>query len=297
MRLRPAAPSRILAVVRHASLAAGFALGWILLSSSGASASDDLLGSLPLPTAPVSAPATLVTTPVDLPGVPAVQQTIASAVGSTTSTLVSGVQAAPSLVAPVLTGPLEPAAPVVDQTASGAAATVGSVGGTAASVVSDPASVPGLLTSPIQPPATPPTQQPASPDTVAPATEESAAADPGIHPPAVPSVDADRAKVVSPVRVPGWSLFALASTAAGTHAGALLAPSPAPDDPLPAPLPAAPPSGGTGGAPDGSRGPSPPAEALAGFELVSPLLVFEGQRAHRDPAPPSRTFDPGSTPD
>jgi hypothetical protein len=164
VQLKPVLRSRVLRIARHAAIAGGLGIGWLLLSGTAASAaSDHTSPGIPSVSSVVSIAASNL-----LPGVPvsppSVQQpttgllqTVSSVVGSVTGTVSSSVQAVPSTVTqlqttaatvvrsgtttldstlqtvptladPLLTGPLAPIAPVVDQVVTGVGNTIASTG-------------------------------------------------------------------------------------------------------------------------------------------------------------------------
>lgn len=146
MRLTPLARLRALAVMRHAAVAAGLGLGWLLLSGSAASALDDplgagsLLGTSPT-TSSVTAPITSTAATVTRAPATSIQASSALAQGTTTA-VASTAQALPSSATPVLTGPLAPLAPGVTGTTSDVGKTINSVGNTLGDTVSAPLPVP-----------------------------------------------------------------------------------------------------------------------------------------------------------
>lgn len=296
MRL-PATRSRAIALVRHASLAAGLGLGWLLLSGAAASASGDPVAVPPPPAPSLSVPAATTAGQAGLAAVGAAQQASASAVTRTTTALASTARSAPSVVAPVLTAPLAPVAPIVETTTSAGARTLDVVGGEVARAVAGPVPLPGGIVLPIGQPAPPRVQAPTAAvvESPAPATAPEAAG-PTAAPPEAVAFPVTARGPAPEGPAPEGSVSAIARALGGTQGGTAVAPSGPPEGQLPPPIPAAPASGASGSA-GSPRGASSGAAILAGFELVPAFLVSRRSRTLRGRAPASRTFDPGSTPD
>ncbi|MGN6405180.1 hypothetical protein [Sinomonas sp.] len=322
MRLTPTARLRALAVVRHASVAAGLGLGWVLLSGAAASASSGLLGTGDLLGTATSTPVTTVAAPVTgaasnaTPGivaaVPGAQSTGSTLVQSTTTALASTVEAVPSVAGPVLTGPLAPLAPVVNGTTSVVAHTISGVGNTLGGTASTPLPPPPALPAPVSQPA----PVPASGDQAAPAPVAVSEATPPSTPaaaadqPAVPAspaaTDARPAgdpQAAAPVRaghVPAWDWSVPGAATApqdGFHPAADGSPSGSPGEPWSPPLLDQPLWLSAGNA--GSFGGwfTSPATLASAFIFVPLLLVSLRNRPVGGLLPPSPAFDPGSTPD
>lgn len=297
MRLTAEARHRALSLVRHAAVAAGLGVGWLLLS--GQSANADVLGvpSLPVVSNTVSTvesavPKTGNPLPSSLPQVSDVQQGVSSGISRTTSTLASTVEAAPAVVAPVLTGPLEPLAPVVDQTASGVGTALTTVGGSVASTVETPLPAPLPVAVPALVPATSaPAESAATPIPAAIELPDQATA------PGTPATS----EAVSPVAAGSasaafdWAAWTKGPAQLAGTAGAKAPASPAngPDELQLAPAPAS-----TSGGSDGPGAGAPTAASLAGGFLLAVPLFFSGRRRPLSTlVPPPPAFDPGSTPD
>lgn len=336
MRLAPEARHRVLSLARHAAVAAGLGVGWLLLGGSSASASSDPIPPLPVSSQVLASP--VVSSPVQaasaavkpvtaaLPpsaGVqqpaPQLQNTVASAIGSTTTALGATVTAAPAVVAPVLQGPLEPLAPVVTHAASGLGQTATTVGGAISDTAAAP--VPVALPDPLGPsapaapkpaagsgaPSTGAPDVPAAAATAAPALAETS---PGESSPAqvaladvtatqapVVELSTDRGQASLTAGAPDWST--IWSTAAVIQQGldaSEQAPLGAPLMPEPDVPLAAPTGSGAGGA--GPTSPVSGAAALAAGFLLAPLFFLLGRtRPLQGFVPASPAFDPGSTPD
>ncbi|KHL01076.1 hypothetical protein [Sinomonas humi] len=328
MRLAPEARHRVLSLARHAAVAAGLGVGWLLLGGSSASASSDPTPPLPvssqvLSSPVVNAPAQLTATAVKpvaaaLPpvapvqelvapaqdAVPQVQNEVASAVKSTTTALSSAVAATPSVVAPVLQGPLEPLEPVVTHTASRLGQTVAKVGN-AVSAAPSPvavnlpspvtASTPAAAPAPASPVLAAPSPNVANPSVEASPDGAPTAGQPATQAPAVERF-ASLATGSSGVGALSWAAFwaSVLPNSLGTVAQTPL-------DLPPLTQPVAPPAGPSDSAGGGSSGPTPPVQgnaALAAEFSLAPLFFLLGRaRPRRELVPASPAFDPGSTPD
>lgn len=323
MRLTPTARLRALAVVRHASVAAGLGLGWVLLSGAAASASSGLLGTGDLLGTATSTPVTTVAAPVTgaasnattgiVTAVPGAQSTGSTLVQSTTTALASTVEAVPSVAGPVLTGPLAPLAPVVNGTTSVVAHTISGVGNTLGGTVSTPLPAPPPIPVPVSQPASvpAPVSQPAPvPAAVSEAAPPSNSAAAGADQPAVPASpaatdarragDSQAADTVPAGHVPAWDWSVLGAATApqdGFHSAANGSPSNSPGEPWSPPLLDQPMwlSAGNVGSFGGWF--TSPATLASAFILVPLLLVSLRTRPVGGLLPPSPAFDPGSTPD
>lgn len=329
MRLTPVAHHRVLSFARHATIAAGLGLGWLLLGGSSASAASDPAPALPITAPPaVSAPASAVLAPAsavlapasavldavphaavpltapvtravpivqDLPqAVPQLQTAATSAVQGTTTTLGQAVDAVPAVAAPVLQGPLEPLNPLVGAAASSLGQAVTTAGGGVSDTLSAP--VPVALPDPLPSLASAPLAPAADPGAAVPGDQTSpdgaAFADSATIDPAA------WGQAILAGLGPDWSYGVLPAAAAleelgtETQAPAGTPPLPQPDVPLPAPFGAA--SSGGSWAPSGPAGTA----TLAAAFLLAPLFMLLGRtRPARGLVPSSPAFDPGSTPD
>jgi hypothetical protein len=313
MRLTAETRQRVLSAVRHAAIAAGVGVGWLLLSGQSASADSHSGPQLPAVSGVVSslqavvqpAPSVIQDASVALPKVTEVQKPVSEVQGAlsggitqTTTALASSVEALPSAVGPVLSGPLEPLAPVVDHTASGLGSALTDVGGGVASTVETPVpvSVPEVI--PVQAPAT--AGAPTTSDASASAAEDSPAAADNLVALADTSTDALPA-TASPIVPLGLNWSQIWSQTAEVTADVLAADSPASpadgQDQHQLPPPSAPPGSSAGGS-DGTVGGGPNAASLAGGLLLSAPLFLSGRRHPLSAlVPPTPAFDPGSTPD
>ena len=333
MRLAPEARHRVLSLARHAAVAAGLGVGWLLLGGSSASASSDPTPPVPVSSQVLASPVT--NAPVELAApvvrplaaalppvsavqqssrqpqeaapqvqeaVPQVQEAVASAVESTTTTLGSAVAAAPSVVAPVLQGPLEPLEPVVTHSASGLGQSVAQVGKAVSDTAASPAPVslpdtqnlvPAAAPKPTAPPLTAGSAGVLNPSADVQLTDEPTASAPAAVAPAV-ELFAGLGAVSAGPEWAGLSVPAAVLQSLGTVA---LAPLDAPPLAQPDGPPAAPSDSGAGG----SGGPISPVQgnaSLAAEFLLAPLFILLGRiRPPRGLVPASPTFDPGSTPD
>ena len=310
---------RALAVVRHATVAAGLGLGWLLLSGSAASASSDLLGTGDLLGTATSAPVTSVAAPVTntvsqvttdpVQTVTNTQSAGSTLVQSTTTTLATTVEAVPSVAQPVLTGPLAPLAPVVTGTTSDVGQTITTVGNTLSGTVSTPLPLPAPAPVKEPAPAPAPAADPVAVNEPAPAPTSAAVPTPEAEPgpaavPAAPptSTDAqpagDAAGTMGEVAAWDWSLLGAATAPAdGFQHAATGSPTGSPGEPWTSPLLAQPMRLGSGGAGSSGGGLTSPAALVSAFILVPLLLVSYRNRAVGGTVPPSPAFDPGSTPD
>jgi hypothetical protein len=310
-------------VVRHASVAAGLGLGWLLLSGPAASASSDLLGTGDLLGTTTSAPVATVTAPVtstvshDTTGtvaaaVPTAQSAGSTLVQSTTTPLGSTVEAVPSLAEPVLTAPL---APVVNGTTSEVAQTISGVGSALGGTVSTPLPLPSSITPAVSQVA----PVPASGDQVAPVP--AAAGEGEAAPPSIPAADQTAVLATSPAATDArrgdeeaagsatvtaggrlawdWSVLGVAtSPQSGLQSAASSSPAGSPGEPWSPPLLPDQPmwlSTGTAGSLGGWL--TSPATLASAFILVPLLLVSFRNRPAGGLLPPAPAFDPGSTPD
>jgi hypothetical protein len=296
MRLTAEARHRALSLVRHAAIAAGLGVGWLLLSGQSASADVLSVPSLPAVSNTVSTVESSVPTtselPSSLPQVSDVQHAVSSGISRTTSTLASTVEAAPAVVAPVLTGPLEPLAPVVDQTASGVGTAVTTVGGSVAGTVDTPLPTPLPVAAPDPLPASSaaPAENAAAP-VPAPAEQLDQAA--------APRAPSDAVSPIASGSTPkafDWSFWTKEPAQLANSAGAVPPASPA-DGPEQLQLPPSAPASTSGGS-DGTAGGGPTVASLAGGFLLAVPLFFRGRRRPLSTlVPPTPAFDPGSTPD
>lgn len=312
MRLTAETRQRVLSAARHAAIAAGVGVGWLLLSGQSASADSHTSPQLPAVSGVVSSvqtiaqplPSVIQDASAALPKVSAVPKSVSEVQGAlsggitqTTTALASSVEALPSAVAPVLSGPLEPLAPVVDRTASGLGSALTEVGGGVATTVETPVpgSVPEVLHGLEAPAAAPTTAEVASPG-----PEDSPAADNPVAP-ADASSDALGAapSSIAPVGLDWsqiWSQTA-DTTADGFAADSPASPANGQDQQHQLPPPSAPPGSSTGGS-DGTVGGGPNAASLAGGFLLALSLFLSGRRHPLSAlVPPTPAFDPGSTPD
>ncbi|MCH6471276.1 hypothetical protein [Sinomonas terrae] len=336
MRLTPEARQRVLSLARHAAVAAGLGVGWLLLGGSSASASSDPAPPLPVSSQVLASPVT--NAPVELAApvvkplaaalppvsavqqssrqlqtvqeavpqaqeaVPQVQESVASAVESTTTTLGSAVAAAPSVVAPVLQGPLEPLEPVVTHSASGLGQSVAQVGKAVSDTAASPAPVSLPDTQNLVPAAVPkPTAPPltaGSADVPNPSADVQLTDAPTASAPAAvaPAVELF-AGLGAVYASPDWAGLSVPAAVLQSLGTVALAPLDAPPLALPDAPPATPSDSGAGG----SGGPISPVQgnaSLAAEFLLAPLFILLGCiRSRRGLVPASPTFDPGSTPD
>lgn len=323
MRLTPLARLRALAVMRHAAVAAGLGLGWLLLSGSAASALDDplgagsLLGTSP-PTSSVTAPITSTAATVTRAPATSIQASSALAQGTTTA-VASTAQALPSSATPVLTGPLAPLAPGVTGTTSDVGKTINSVGNTLGDTVSAPLPVPAPVPVPAPPPladqlTVPPSIDPAAPP-AAPAADQAAAA--AEVRPASTSPDGPTAETLvignsatsRPLDAVGyllawdWSVSrsVLATSVMATPGALISAASGSPGDvpdgpsifpPIDHPMWLGSSTSGSSGGGLLNIG------MLASALMLVPILLASRRKRHAGGrVPPSPAFDPGSTPD
>jgi hypothetical protein len=335
MRLAPKARIRVLRLARHAAVAAGLGVGWLLLGGSPASASQD--ASPPVPVSSQVLSPTVIAEPVAASPVRTVsaaaeaamaalpsavrargavlplQNTAGPATAATIKAVGPAVAAAPAAVSPVLQGPLKPVAPVVTvvtvvtDTASRLAQTAADAGRALTATAATPLGVP--LAGPLSPsaPAGGP-EQAAGP--VVNRADASAApgaasgADAGQRARTEASAPQDppawaaggRCRASVTVRTLGWSTLQPEAGVAGQGLGGGI-PAPLGPPPLPGMPPATPPGAGAGG----TGGPVAPAGGTAtlaaGFLLAPAFLLLRRARPPRSLMPTLPAFDPGSTPD